>query len=753
MARLSAETAEGLELRIREGRLPLAGLVDAAPALAQLAASGGVAAPEDFRPILGLARACEAVRRALAKVETPLLAARRQRLPKLEGLLEHARRLFAPEAGLRDDASPALATARGKLRRRRNEVARSLEKILDLRREILGDAVVVLRNDRYCLPVLASARSRLPGIVHDRSGSGQTVFVEPLEVIEANNDLALLASEERLEVERLLREFGLEVLDAAEDLVSAGIGLAELDALEAKIEFGELSAGRIAEVAEDGSWDLRGARHPLLDARLAPLRRRVLGEERAGKDAVPLDLVLDAGKRLLVVSGPNAGGKTVVLKTAGLLALLARTGIPIPAAPGTRLPLFPAIRTEIGDAQAILADRSTFSSSMETLASILEAAGPGTLALVDEIGGATDPEEGSALAVAWLEEYVARGGHAIVSTHLSAVKNFAAARNDTVLAAMEFDERTGRPTYRLHPGLSGRSRALSVAAEQHIPGSVLARALEILGETWKRREEMESEAEAALERLRRAEREVEEARGAAAAEAERLASERETLKRERSRLLGEGREGFERARRELKRKVEKELSRIRQETSLLAQASAERVLARAEDAAVAEPILAEAATDLQESVREVAIGSRARMRGLSTEGSVVALEGEMAWLEVKGKRMRVLRADLAVLAPPSLPVPRSPRPPVPPSSSPTGGVTREINVIGHRLEEATAEVEKALDATLLAGDARLRVIHGHGTGRLRDGLRDHLRKHAAVASVRPADAREGGNGATIVELR
>jgi DNA mismatch repair protein MutS2 len=758
VARLSAETAEGMELRIREGRLPLAGLVDVAPALAQLAASGGVAAPEDFRPILGLARACEAVRRALAKVETPLLAARRQRLPKLEGLLERARRLFAPEAGLRDDASPALAAARGKLRRRRNEVARSLEKMLDLRREILGDAVVVLRNDRYCLPVLASARSRLPGIVHDRSGSGQTVFVEPLEVIEANNDLALLASEERLEVERLLREFGREVLDAAEDLVSAAAGLAELDALEAKIEFGELSAGRLAEIAEDSSWDLRGARHPLLDARLAPLRRRVLGEERAGKDAVPLDLALDAGKRLLVVSGPNAGGKTVVLKTAGLLALLARTGIPIPAAPGTRLPLFPAIRTEIGDAQAILADRSTFSSSMETLASILEAAGPGTLALVDEIGGATDPEEGSALAVAWLEEYLARGGHAIVSTHLSAVKNFAAARNDTVLAAMEFDEKTGRPTYRLHPGLSGRSRALSVAAEQHIPGSVLARALEILGETWKRREEMESEAETALERLRRAEREVEEAHRAAAAEAERLVSERETLKRERSRLLGEGREGFERARRELKRKVEEELSRIRQETSLLAQASAERVLARAEDAAVAEPILAEAAAELQEGVREIAVGSRARMRGLSTEGCVVALEGEMAWLEVKGKRMRVPRAELAVLGAPrpalrSSASLRSTSPPVPPSSPPTGGVTREINVIGHRLEEATEEVEKALDATLLAGDARLRVIHGHGTGRLRDGLRDHLRKHAAVASVRAADPREGGNGATIVELR
>ncbi len=736
--------------------MPLAGTDDVAPELARIEASGGVATPEEFRPILALARACEAVRRALAKVETPLLAARREGLPELEGLLERGRRLFASEGGLRDDASPALASLRGKLRRRRNDVSKSLEKILDSRREILGDAVVVLRNDRYCLPVVASARSRLPGIVHDRSGSGQTVFVEPLEVIEANNDLALLASEERLEVERLLREFGRTVLGAAKDLLSAAAGLAELDALEAKVAFGELSAGRIAEIAEDGSWELRSARHPLLDARLAGLRRRVLGEERAGKDAVPLDLQLPAGKRLLVVSGPNAGGKTVVLKTAGLFALLVRTGIPVPAASGTRLPLFPTIRTEIGDAQAILTDRSTFSSSMETLASILTAAGPATLALVDEIGGATDPEEGSALAVAWLEEYLARGGRAIVSTHLSAVKNFAAARADAVLAAMEFDEKTGRPTYRLHPGLSGRSRALSVAAEQHVPESVLARALEILGEAWKRREQTESEAEAALERLRRAETEIEGARRAAEAEAERLAAERETLRRERSKVLGEGREGFERARRELKRRVDEELDRIRRETSLLAQASAERVLARAEQAVASEPVLAEADAQMREGARVVAVGSRARMRGLQTEGVVVALEGDSAWLEVKGKRIRVERAELEALG-----TTAEKKAKKPPFSAPTsagegkasGGVTREVNVIGQRLEEATAEVEKALDATLLAGDARLRVIHGHGTGRLRNGLREHLRQHPAVASVRQADAREGGNGATIVELR
>jgi DNA mismatch repair protein MutS2 len=754
VARLAAETAEASELSARAGRLPLGGLEDVGSTLDRLEAAGGAAGPEDFRPILGLARAGGAVRAALEKVKTPELSRRREALPDLSPLLQRGRRLFAPEGGLRDDASPALAAARRDLRRRRNEVSRSLEKILDARREILGDAVVVLRNDRYCLPVVASARGRLPGIVHDRSGSGQTVFVEPLEVIEANNDLALLASEERLEIERLLREFGLLVLEARDRLEQASKQLSQLDALEAKVEFGEISAGRLAEISEDGAWELVAARHPLLDARLSNLRRRVLGEERAGKDAVPLDLSLPAGKRLLVVSGPNAGGKTVVLKTAGLFALLARCGVPVPAAPGTRIPLCPRVRTEIGDAQAILADRSTFSSSMETLASILQVSAHGTLALVDEIGGATDPEEGSALAVAWLEEYLARGGRAIVSTHLSGVKSLAASRADSVLSAMEFDEKTGRPTYRLRPGLSGSSRALSVAAEQRIPENVLRRARELLGEAWQRREKAESEAETALARLRQTEAELAEARHRAAQQAESLAAEREAAARERAKLLTEGREAFERASKTLARSVEEELARIRRDASLLSQASPARLIEHAEAAAATEPVLAEADALLAESGRDLSVGSRVRMRGLSAEGVVAELDGDSAWLEVKGKRLRVPRSQLEPLAPSSPRVAPSPRPPVAPSGqAPLAPTTREINVIGQHLDEAIEQVEKALDATLLAGDGRLRVVHGHGTGRLRDGLREHLRRHAAVGSVRAAPAREGGNGATIVELR
>ncbi len=754
---LLSETLEVSSFRIRHGRLPLAGVEEVEGHLTTIAS--GAFGPEDFRPILSVARAAAAVSRALESAESPRLIERRESLPQFEELLAQAIRIFAADGTIRDDASPELSAIRTRLRRRRNEVARNLEKIVDQRREFLGDATVVLRNDRYCLPVLASSRARVPGMVHDRSGSGQTVFVEPMEVIEANNDLALLAGEERREVERLLTGFGRAVLAGAEKLSAAVAELGELDALEAKVEFGDLSAGRVPEISDDGEWILRAARHPLLDARLAPLRRRVLDERRGDREATPLDLELSREQRMLVVSGPNAGGKTVVLKTAGLFSLLAQSGVPIPAGSGTRLPVFRSIRTEIGDAQAILSDRSTFSSSMETLAAILDESGAGGLALIDEIGGATDPEEGSALAVAFLEEYLARGGRAIVTTHLSAIKNFAAGRPDSVTAAMEFDEETGRPNYRLHPGLSGRSRALSVARERGLPESVLDRAVEILGEAWQRREERESEAEATLDRLRRAEAALAEQRETFHREAQKLAAEKEEVARARAKLREDGLAGFEKARRELARRVDEELAAIRADVSRRSEMSAAQLVAHAEEAVAGEPALVEAREQIEAGARELREGGRVRLRGLKLEGTIVSLDPESAWLDVGGKRMRVARAELEPAGKPDKEKPgkretgngkRSGRRKESGSSDAGGGPVKEVNVIGKRLDEAIDEVEKALDEALVAG-AQLRVIHGHGTGRLRDGLREHLRKHPNVASARAADAREGGNGATMVD--
>ncbi|HKF44455.1 MAG TPA: Smr/MutS family protein [Thermoanaerobaculia bacterium] len=752
VSRRLAETGELWEFRTRHGRLPLAGVEEIAPVLEALRASGGAAAPEDFRPVLSAARAAEAVRRALAKAESPLLSERRDAMPGFVELLGRARRLFDSDGSVRDDASPELAQVRSSLRKRRGEVSRRLGKLLEERRDFVGDAVVVLRNDRYCLPVVATARSRVPGIVHDRSGSGQTVFVEPMEVIESNNEIALLAAQERREVEDLLASFGREVLAVSEDLEAAISEIGELDALEAKVEFGESGGGRIPEISRDGGWALSQARHPLLDPRFSRLRNRALGETRKERPVVPLDLELTPDKRLLVISGPNAGGKTVVLKTAGLFSLMAQSGLPLPCGPGTRLPVFGDVRAEIGDAQEILAGRSTFSSSMETLAAVLEKAGPDMLVLIDEVGAATDPEEGSALAIAFLEEYLSRGGRAIVTTHFSALKNFAASRPDSISAAMEFDEQTGRPNYRIHPGLSGRSRALSVAREQGVPEKVLARAREILGEAWRRREEQESEAEAALERLRRAEKELEREREAARKEAVKLARERERQTAERAKMLEEGLAGFEKARVDLEKRVEREIETIRRNASRRAEASAASVVERAREAASAEPVIEDARQEVYAKTRELAVGGKARVHGSKLEGTVLSLDAESVWLDVSGKRMRFARTQLEPAAgePPRK---VAPKPAAAPRPEPVSPATREVNVIGQRVEDALPEIEKFLDSALLEGVGHLRIVHGHGTGRLREAVRDHFRAHPAVSSLRAAPEREGGNGATILELR
>ncbi|HEY6148160.1 MAG TPA: Smr/MutS family protein, partial [Thermoanaerobaculia bacterium] len=501
-----------------------------------------------------------------------------------------------------------------------------------------------------------------------------------------------------------------------------------------------------------GAWRLAGARHPLLDPLLGPLRRRVLAEERPSRPVVPLDLELSPDTRLLVISGPNAGGKTVVLKTAGLLSLLAQSGFPVPAEAGTRLPIFSSIRTEIGDAQAILSDRSTFSSSMDTLRSILAAARPGVLALIDEIGGATDPEEGSAIAIAWLEEYLARGGRAIVTTHFSGIKAFAEGRTDAVRAAMEFDEATGRPNYRLHPGLSGRSRALSVARERGLPESVLRRAEAVLGDAWRRRERIESEAEAALERIRRLEEELAEERERTRRGSERAAEEAARLSAERQRIHQEGLAAFERARRELVREVDQRLARLREDRRRAAGTSAERMVAEAEAALPREKALEAARREATERSGALAVGSPARVKGARTAGTLAAIEGDSAWIEVGGKRMRFPLVQLEPAASGAAGARRVKEPLTLARPEPIAAQTREVNVIGRTVEDAIPEIEKGLDDALLAGAGRLRIIHGHGTGRLRESVREHFRKYPGVSGLHAAEPREGGNGATILEL-
>ena len=366
-------------------------------------------------------------------------------------------------------------------------------------------------------------RELVGGLLHERSGSGQTIFVEPLAVVEDNNALAEAVEEEREEVHRILVALTARFSSRREDLVAAVEVLTELDAYQARAEF----SSRVAGVFPDFSdrLVLRGARHPLLDRRLADLRADVFGElEERHADAVPLDLELPEGSRLLLLSGPNAGGKSVAMKTVGLFALLAQSGFAIPAAAGSTLPVFDKVLVVAGDAQDLLGDLSSFAAAMTRTARVLAEATPRSLVLVDELGSGTDPDEGAALAIAVLEEDLARGGVTVATTHLSVVKEWAQDRPGVLSAAMEFDEKAGRPTFRVRPGASGRSRALAVAEKAGLPARVLSAAKKRLGAKWEA-------ADAALARLetetRRAREEADKAKRAAEEAGARLVGPRE----------------------------------------------------------------------------------------------------------------------------------------------------------------------------------------------------------------------------------
>jgi DNA mismatch repair protein MutS2 len=745
--RALAEADEAERRRATRGRLPIAGLRDARALLELLRRGGGLETYQTYRAIVAILRAAERIRGELARdKDYPALALRAARLPDLSRLLGEAGRLFAADGSLRDDASAKLAELRHRLRRRHQEIAERLKRLIESHREFVGEAIVVQRNDRYCIPVKSSAQGRISGIIHDRSASRATVYVEPMEVVEANNELSLASAEEKREAARLLRAFGSELLSEQDAIDAAADEIAALDAAEARALFGAAVEGAIPEIEDGGPIRLLAARHPLLDPRLAPLRREVLGEDRFPHEVVPLTLELDPSERLLVISGPNAGGKTVVLKTVGLFVLLAQCGFPLPAAPGTRLPRIATIITSIGDSQQILSDLSTFSSAARRLAQALTEASRESLVLLDEIGSATDPEEGTALAVAFLEQFLALGGQAVVTTHLSGVKAFAEGRPDAVPAAMEFDEQTGHATYRIVRGLSGSSRALDVAAEQGLPEEVLGRARALLGEGWIRRQKSEREAEEILARLRQLEADLARDRSAAAEQRRSLEQEAENAEAARRQMLEVGRQSFERARQKMRQEVASELARLRQDASLAARTNASEVMRRAEEAA-APPLLEEAREIFSRDSGALAVGQSVRIRSLESSGRILELSEKDALLDVRGKKLRIGREELAALAEPA-----RPHPVTVVRALNTETVATEVHLLGMTLEDAIAQAEKAIDGALLSGLSSLRLIHGHGTGRLRKGLRDHFRGHPAVASLRSGDPREGGTGVTILEL-
>ncbi len=739
--------------------VPLGGLDEGAPLVSRLGPQGRALAPEDLLDLFLLVERAEGARAAVPvpDLELPHLGDLLFPLASFEDLLSEREPTFEPDGRVKDTASARLYAIRSSIQRLRKEVVRKLEEVARAHPDALSGGYVTEKGGRYCLPVRTDRRELVGGLLHERSGSGQTIFVEPLDVVDDNNALAEAVEEEREEVHRILVALTARFSSRREELLAAVDVLTELDAYQARAEF----SSRVAGVFPDFSdrLVLRAARHPLLDRRLADLRADVFGElEERHADAVPLDLELPEGSRLLLLSGPNAGGKSVAMKTVGLFALLAQSGFAIPAAAGSTLPVFDKVLVVAGDAQDLLGDLSSFAAAMTRTARVLSEATPRSLVLIDELGSGTDPDEGAALAIAVLEEDLARGGVGVATTHLSLVKEWAQDRPFVLSAAMEFDEKAGRPTFRVRPGASGRSRALAVAEKAGLPARVLSAAKKRLGAKWEAADtaltRLEAETRRAREEADRAKRAAQEA-GARLLELEK---ERARLAAERARVKEKAREQIDRALAMLREKTRQELERMRED--LKAGRSISRGALMTVTQSAREAALALFGGD--EPPREsgpVSVGMEVRVASLGTTGRLLALDagrGE-AEVEVKGKRLRVAAASLSP-APSGRAV--SVRAPVlaargaatPPPQSSGAVATQEVVLVGQRVDEALPVVEKAINDALLSGKGALRLVHGHGTGRLAAAVREFLQTHPGVASYRWGDAQEGGRAVTIARL-
>ena len=670
----------------------------------------------------------------------------------LRGLLGALEGKIEPDGTLSDDASPELRRIRRALERQHRAIEKSLQRMLAKLAEegSTQEELITVRGERFVIPVKVEYKRKVGGVIHGSSSSGQTIFVEPMETIELNNEMARLLDEEQAEVHRILVAMTRAIAANAVPLrLSAGI-LAEADAHQAVARFAE-EMNCVKPVFGE-QLDLAAARHPLLEMRL----------RQQGGEIVPLHVMLPAGTRQMIVSGPNTGGKTVALKTAGLLVLMAQAGVPVPAE-RARLPLFTAVYADIGDAQSIEQNLSTFSSHVVNVNRIARAADEGSLVLLDELGSATDPEEGAALAVAVAEHFLERRAWCIITTHLTSLKVYAAKHQGVLNAAVGFDEAALAPTYELRLGVPGASAGLNIAARLGLDAAIVTNA----------RAQMTTQ-QADIGRFLD---ELHSQLTAATAERETLAESAAALERERSKLEQQGRLEQRERTRELERRLAALIvdfeSQMRAAVKSMDDKTAAKKLARDSALRIAQmkrefseqfqsTVAAHAvesdptAMNTADRKREPQVGDMVRLKSLNREARVTrVVDAKMLEVAAGAMKMRVGRDDVAEViaaAQSSEPKKRSGGVTVP-SGSDGSYSSSEINVIGRTADEAEAEVDRFIEQSFLAGMTNVRVVHGVGMGILRRTLRDFLKNHPHVVSVTEPPYNEGGQGATLVELR
>jgi DNA mismatch repair protein MutS2 len=756
-------TAEIREFRRAGGHFEFSGLIDVQEPLSKSRIEGAVLETEEIRDVLLVVdRAAEWRQISLnppAAMKSPWLAIAELSLQVADfnEILRSLRNKILPDGTLDDRASPELSRIRREIEKQRRQIQESLRGYLRRLSEggAAQDDVVTIRGERFVIPVKVEQKRRVQGVVHGASSSGQTVFVEPLETIEQNNELVRLFDEEQAEIHRILLEMTRRIGQQAAEIKEAAGALAELELQFAKARFaGDYHC--VAVIFPETPRPplvLENARHPLLEKNL----------KAKGGSVVPTSLELEGERRQLVITGPNTGGKTVTLKTAGLLALMAQSGVPVPA-DRAEMPIFDAVLADIGDYQSIEQNLSTFSAHVTNIDFISRTATPNSLVLLDELGSATDPEEGAALAVAIAEHFRKIGSTSIISTHHTSLKVYGANTEGVINASVGFDEATLQPTYELKIGVPGASAGINIAQRLGLNPTIIASARTRLG----------SQARDVGEFLDRLHADLREAE----AERLRLKAKEEELEREKTRLAVEGRKEQQSKIKEMEKKLDTLLRDFEYHTREAVNAVQDRasqqkiskdaerrisklrrefreqfdstVVAHSTGADIGDP-------DAQpQLVKYISQGDTVKLKSMGRPARIARkIDDNNFEVEIGAMKMKITREDIASVLTPSAetPVQAARSRGVSVSLESESQAPSEINVIGHTVDDATREVERFVDRAFLAGLPRVRVVHGSGMGILRKALRQYLQKHPHVESVSEPPQQEGGGGATVVELR
>jgi len=679
----------------------------------------------------------------------PLLWEMASGIVQMRQLEDDIGKCLAPDGEVLDSASSQLAAVRRQLRETRQHLRERLESIIrsPRGRRIVQDPVITEREGRYVIPIKVESRRDIRGIVHDVSNTGATVFVEPWTTVETGNELRELIVEEQREIERVLRGLSDKVGGHAEE-ISGNIALAaEIDLALAKARYARSCRGCEARLVGTGEGGTTTGRDRVL--RLVEARHPLLGDK-----AVPLSVEIGGDFSVLVITGPNTGGKTVALKTVGLLSLMTQAGLPIPASEQTQLPVFDGVFVDIGDEQSIEQTLSTFSWHMGNIIRIVGTASNRSLVLFDELGTSTDPAQGSALARAILLHFLSMKAVTVATTHYGDLKAFAHATPGLQNASLDFDPVTLAPTYHLTVGVPGGSNALATAERLGLPHRIVEEARGMLAEGSQELESLLSELTAQRESARGLSDEAERLKHEAEQRHTELEDRQERLKAQEKSILQEARDRVVREAAELQREIRQAAAQLRKERSRETVEQSRRALAATREQLAGEDWKSRADGRGVEAAetRPIAAGDTVWLEEAGVSATVVSVSEETQQVEVQSGPTRIRLGLDGVSRRGGQPPSGSAWTPGAVSTPPARSVPRELHLLGKRAEEAEWEVDSYLDAAAVAGLAEVRIVHGGGTGALRRAVRDLLGAHPLVKSFRPGGRGEGGDGATVVQL-